>query len=175
MCSGLGEPPQSICCSSPTHTYAAQLHISEPEPEPRCRYLIHTCFTPKFPFSPSQKLPSLLLCFLHLSSCNISFPPASSTVRSGFAASYLPTVKAVPRLLKSLLPGGREDGGAIIGGSSLTAVTQQVRRDWISRSRSPHCFKRAFNFVCVAMASKYTLHSTQANPISSVAMETELM
>ncbi|KAA8583439.1 hypothetical protein FQN60_015985, partial [Etheostoma spectabile] len=33
-------------------------------------------------------------------------------VDSGFAASYLPPVKAVPRLLKSLLPGGREDGGA---------------------------------------------------------------
>lgn len=43
------------------------------------------------------------------------------------------------------------------------------------RSRSPHCFKRAFNFVCVTMASKYTLHSTQANLISSVTMETELM
>lgn len=91
---------------------------------------LHTCFTPKFPFSPSQKLPSLLLCFLHLS-CNISFPPASSTVLSSFATSYLPTVKAVPRLLKSLLPGGREDGGGIGGGSSPTAVTQQVRRVWI--------------------------------------------
>lgn len=111
--------------------YAAQLYTSEPEPEPRCRYLIHACFTPKCPFSPSQRLPSLLLCFLHLSSCNISFPPASSTVLSGFAASYLPTVKAVPRLLKSLLPGGREDGGAISGGSSPTAITQQVQLEWI--------------------------------------------
>ncbi|KAM3603413.1 uncharacterized protein V6R79_021811 [Siganus canaliculatus] len=33
------------------------------------------------------------------------------TVHSGFAASYLPPVKAVPKLLKSLLPGGREDSG----------------------------------------------------------------
>ncbi|XP_041661644.1 kinesin-like protein KIF13B isoform X2 [Cheilinus undulatus] len=31
------------------------------------------------------------------------------TVHSGFAASYLPPVKAVPKLLKSLLPGGKED------------------------------------------------------------------
>ncbi|XP_062267616.1 kinesin-like protein KIF13B isoform X1 [Platichthys flesus] len=32
-------------------------------------------------------------------------------VHSGFAASYLPPVKAVPKLLKSLLPGGKEDSG----------------------------------------------------------------
>ncbi|XP_062415468.1 kinesin-like protein KIF13B isoform X2 [Pungitius pungitius] len=38
-------------------------------------------------------------------------------VRSGFAASYLPPVKAMPKLLKSLLPGGDE-----------TAVHQQVPR-----------------------------------------------
>ncbi|XP_051816523.1 kinesin-like protein KIF13B isoform X1 [Acanthochromis polyacanthus] len=55
------------------------------------------------------------------------------TVHSGFAASYLPPVKAVPRLLKSLLPGGREDGG------EQTSVHQQVspsafRRLSISRS-----------------------------------------
>ncbi|CAJ1077200.1 kinesin-like protein KIF13B isoform X1 [Xyrichtys novacula] len=30
-------------------------------------------------------------------------------VHSGFAASYLPPVKAVPKLLKSLIPGGKED------------------------------------------------------------------
>ncbi|XP_031151340.1 kinesin-like protein KIF13B isoform X2 [Sander lucioperca] len=41
------------------------------------------------------------------------------TAHSGFAASYLPTVKAVPKLLKSLLPGGKEDGG------EQTAVHQQ--------------------------------------------------
>ncbi|AWP19679.1 putative kinesin-like protein KIF13B-like [Scophthalmus maximus] len=34
------------------------------------------------------------------------------TVHSGFAASYLPPAKAVPNLLKSLLPGGKEDSRA---------------------------------------------------------------
>ncbi|XP_029281093.1 kinesin-like protein KIF13B isoform X2 [Cottoperca gobio] len=38
---------------------------------------------------------------------------------TGFAASYLPPVKAVPKLLKSLLPGGKEDG------RDQTAVHQQ--------------------------------------------------
>ncbi|XP_042246960.1 kinesin-like protein KIF13B isoform X4 [Thunnus maccoyii] len=42
------------------------------------------------------------------------------TVHSGFAASYLSTVKAVPKLLKSLLPGGKEDS------RDQTAVHQQV-------------------------------------------------
>ncbi|GLD59554.1 kinesin-like protein KIF13B, partial [Lates japonicus] len=41
------------------------------------------------------------------------------TVHSGFAASYLPPVKAVPKLLKSLLPGGKEDS------REQTAVHQQ--------------------------------------------------
>eukprot|EP00064_Thunnus_orientalis_P016859 superscaffoldBa00003432_g16931 len=41
------------------------------------------------------------------------------TVHSGFAASYLSTVKAVPKLLKSLLPGGKEDS------RDQTAVHQQ--------------------------------------------------
>ncbi|XP_045916377.1 kinesin-like protein KIF13B isoform X3 [Micropterus dolomieu] len=41
------------------------------------------------------------------------------TAHSGFAASYLPPVKAVPKLLKSLLPGGKEDSG------DQTAVHQQ--------------------------------------------------
>ncbi|XP_039638629.1 LOW QUALITY PROTEIN: kinesin-like protein KIF13B [Perca fluviatilis] len=41
------------------------------------------------------------------------------TVHSGFAASYLPPVKAVPKLLKSLLPGGKEDA------RDQTAVHQQ--------------------------------------------------
>ncbi|XP_036942689.1 kinesin-like protein KIF13B isoform X5 [Acanthopagrus latus] len=41
------------------------------------------------------------------------------TVHSGFAASYLPPVKAVPQLLKSLLPGGKEDS------KDQTAVHQQ--------------------------------------------------
>ncbi|XP_050927951.1 LOW QUALITY PROTEIN: kinesin-like protein KIF13B [Lates calcarifer] len=40
-------------------------------------------------------------------------------VHSGFAASYLPPVKAVPKLLKSLLPGGKEDS------REQTAVHQQ--------------------------------------------------
>lgn len=43
----------------------------------------------------------------------------SSAQHSGFTASYLPLVKAVPRLLKSLLPGGKE-------GRDQTAVHQQV-------------------------------------------------
>ncbi|XP_019123279.2 kinesin-like protein KIF13B isoform X3 [Larimichthys crocea] len=41
------------------------------------------------------------------------------TAHSGFAASYLPPVKAVPKLLKSLLPGGKEDS------RDQTAVHQQ--------------------------------------------------
>lgn len=59
--------------------------------------------------------------------------------------------------------------------ASAVAAARQPSLSRCGESGSPHCFKRAFNFVCVAMASKYTLHSTQANPISSVAMETELM
>ncbi|XP_033504717.2 kinesin-like protein KIF13B isoform X1 [Epinephelus lanceolatus] len=42
------------------------------------------------------------------------------TVHSGFAASYLPPVKAIPKLLKSLLPGGKEDS------RDQTAVHQQT-------------------------------------------------
>uniref|UniRef100_A0A8C6LTW4 Kinesin family member 13B n=1 Tax=Nothobranchius furzeri TaxID=105023 RepID=A0A8C6LTW4_NOTFU len=44
---------------------------------------------------------------------------SSSVVYSGFAASYLPPVKAVPKLLKSLLTGGKAD-------RDQTAVHQQV-------------------------------------------------
>ncbi|XP_074471910.1 kinesin-like protein KIF13B isoform X3 [Sebastes fasciatus] len=44
------------------------------------------------------------------------------TVHSGFVASHLPPVKAVPKLLKSLLPGGKEDG------RDQTVVHQQVYR-----------------------------------------------
>ncbi|XP_074540625.1 kinesin-like protein KIF13B isoform X2 [Halichoeres trimaculatus] len=35
--------------------------------------------------------------------------PIAEPAHSGFAASYLPPVKAVPKLLKSLIPGGKED------------------------------------------------------------------
>ncbi|XP_031733157.1 kinesin-like protein KIF13B isoform X1 [Anarrhichthys ocellatus] len=41
---------------------------------------------------------------------SISQNLSPETVHSGFAASYLSPVKAVPKLLKSLLPGGRGDG-----------------------------------------------------------------
>ncbi|XP_034755681.1 kinesin-like protein KIF13B isoform X2 [Etheostoma cragini] len=53
--------------------------------------------------SPSSKhtVPSSVSQSLH--------PDA---VDPGFAVSYLPPVKAVPQLLKSLLPGGKEDGRA---------------------------------------------------------------
>lgn len=43
-----------------------------------------------------------------------------SPAHSGFASSYLPPVTAVPRLLKSLLPGGKGDGG------DQTSAHQQV-------------------------------------------------
>lgn len=47
-------------------------------------------------------------------------PPLFSPAHSGFAASYLPPVTAVPRLLKSWLPGGKDDGG------DQTSAHQQV-------------------------------------------------
>ncbi|KAI3364074.1 hypothetical protein L3Q82_010899, partial [Scortum barcoo] len=49
------------------------------------------------------------------------------TVHSGFAASYLPPVKAVPKLLKSLLPGGKEDSGdqAAVHQQSLPRIMVQ--------------------------------------------------
>ncbi|XP_056261304.1 kinesin-like protein KIF13B isoform X1 [Seriola aureovittata] len=60
---------------------------------------------------------------------SVAPPPSRRTLPSsmsqslnpetGFAASYLPPVKAVPKLLKSLLPGGKEDG------REQTAVHQQ--------------------------------------------------
>uniref|UniRef100_UPI0037E87330 kinesin-like protein KIF13B n=1 Tax=Semicossyphus pulcher TaxID=241346 RepID=UPI0037E87330 len=50
------------------------------------------------PPSPRRTLPS-----------SVSQNLNPETVHSGFAASYLPPVKAVPKLLKSLLPGGKED------------------------------------------------------------------
>nr|XP_019947265.1 PREDICTED: kinesin-like protein KIF13B isoform X1 [Paralichthys olivaceus] len=48
-------------------------------------------------------------------------------VHSGFAASYLPPVKAVPKLLKSLLPGGKEDSGAqaVVHQQSLPRIIVQ--------------------------------------------------
>uniref|UniRef100_A0A667YZL3 Kinesin family member 13B n=1 Tax=Myripristis murdjan TaxID=586833 RepID=A0A667YZL3_9TELE len=60
-----------------------------------------------------------------LSSPNIN-RVSQRTTRSGFAASYLSPVKAVPKLLKSLLPGGKEDR------REQTPVSQQVH------SFSPH-------------------------------------
>uniref|UniRef100_A0A671XMH1 Kinesin family member 13B n=1 Tax=Sparus aurata TaxID=8175 RepID=A0A671XMH1_SPAAU len=63
--------------------------------------------------SPGTPLPLLLLL--------LSVSSSSTSVHSGFAASYLPPVKAVPQLLKSLLPGGKEDS------KDQTAVHQQVR------------------------------------------------
>ncbi|XP_070705026.1 kinesin-like protein KIF13B [Pempheris klunzingeri] len=50
---------------------------------------------------------------------SISQNLSPETAHSGFATSYLPPVKAVPKLLKSLLPGGREDS------QDQTAVHQQ--------------------------------------------------
>ncbi|XP_054871760.1 kinesin-like protein KIF13B isoform X3 [Amphiprion ocellaris] len=68
---------------------------------------------------PSRRtLPTSLSQNLNPETDVFFFIPPS--VHSGFAASYLPPVKAVPRLLKSLLPGGREDGG------DQTSVRQQV-------------------------------------------------
>lgn len=59
-----------------------------------------------------------LVCLVFLCPPSPS-PLPSSAEHSGFTASSLPLVKAVPRLLKSLLPGGKE-------GRDQTAVHQQV-------------------------------------------------
>ena len=83
----------------------------------------------------------------------LSVSSSSTSVHSGFAASYLPPVKAVPQLLKSLLPGGKEDS------KDQTAVHQQVRS--LSRlaaslgSKLVFCFLsyQGFkSFMCIAAA-----------------------
>uniref|UniRef100_A0A3P9K6L1 Kinesin family member 13Bb n=1 Tax=Oryzias latipes TaxID=8090 RepID=A0A3P9K6L1_ORYLA len=61
---------------------------------------------------PLQKATPFFYLFL--------LPPLFSPAHSGFAASYLPPVTAVPRLLKSWLPGGKDDGG------DQTSAHQQV-------------------------------------------------
>uniref|UniRef100_A0A3B3UF62 Kinesin family member 13B n=1 Tax=Poecilia latipinna TaxID=48699 RepID=A0A3B3UF62_9TELE len=55
------------------------------------------------PLSPPTSL------FLLLSMSAPATSPSSPSAHSGFAASYLSPVKAVPKLLKSLLPAGREE------------------------------------------------------------------
>eukprot|EP00066_Takifugu_rubripes_P020766 XP_011610032.1 PREDICTED: kinesin-like protein KIF13B isoform X1 [Takifugu rubripes] len=62
-------------------------------------------------------------------------PPSTRMLPSSISQSLSlspDAVKAVPRLLKSLLPGGREDGG----GSSPTAVTEQVALRIVVQSAS---------------------------------------
>ena len=95
--------------------------------------------------SPGTPLPLLPLL--------LSVSLSSTSVHSGFAASYLPPVKAVPQLLKSLLPGGKEDS------KDQTAVHQQVRS--LSRLTASLGFKLVFcflsyqgfkSFICIAAA-----------------------
>lgn len=64
-------------------------------------------------------LPTLLLVCC---CCNVS----PSSEHSRFAASYLSPVKAVPKLLKSLLPGGKED-------REQAAIHQQVTSLFLNR------------------------------------------
>lgn len=111
---------------------------------PASKNVIFSCF-------PS---PSSCPCFLHLCSCNLLlfFSPSSPSVHSGFAASYLPPVKAVPKLLKSLLPGGKEDS------RDQTAVHQQVHS--VSSQRS------GFKFVFCSLSYqgfKVSVHHCSLN------------
>uniref|UniRef100_A0A8C7YD03 Kinesin family member 13Bb n=1 Tax=Oryzias sinensis TaxID=183150 RepID=A0A8C7YD03_9TELE len=74
-------------------------------------------------------------------------PPSSrrtntETTHSGFAASYLPPVTAVPRLLKSWLPGGKDDGGDQTSAhqQSLPRIVVQspsVEEDLSNRQQQP--------------------------------------
>lgn len=105
--------------------------------------------------------------------CSFLLPLAS--VHSGFAASYLPPVKAVPKLLKSLLPGGKED-------RDQTAVHQQVHS---FSQRTFSGFKLLFCllsyqgfkslYASLQPECKYPLYSSEAISVSPVAMETEFM
>ncbi|RVE56001.1 hypothetical protein OJAV_G00231620 [Oryzias javanicus] len=75
---------------------------------------VHRLFSSNLDLRTStHKLSNLKAWESHQDLCG---PPSSrrtntETTHSGFAASYLPPVTAVPRLLKSLLPGGKVDGG----------------------------------------------------------------
>ncbi|KAF6716074.1 Kinesin-like protein KIF13B [Oryzias melastigma] len=75
---------------------------------------VHRLFSSNLDLRTSTyKLSNLKAWDSHQDLCG---PPSSrrtntETTHSGFASSYLPPVTAVPRLLKSLLPGGKGDGG----------------------------------------------------------------
>uniref|UniRef100_A0A3Q3KCD8 Kinesin family member 13Bb n=1 Tax=Monopterus albus TaxID=43700 RepID=A0A3Q3KCD8_MONAL len=109
--------------------------------------------------------------FPHLSSCNLFlfFSASPSSAHLVFAASYLRPVKAVPKLLMSLLPGGKEDS------RNQTAVHQQVHSS-CSGFLLVFC-SLSYQELNVYMQpeSKYPLYSSAASPISSVAMETKSM
>ncbi|XP_040919909.1 kinesin-like protein KIF13B isoform X3 [Toxotes jaculatrix] len=105
-----GKPPKR-CLSSPNinQLSASSLDLCSSSHQPSHFYSwkSHQDLS-VVPPPPRRTLPSSL-------SQNLS----PETAHSGFAASYLPPVKAVPKLLKSLLPGGKEDS------RDQTAVHQQ--------------------------------------------------
>lgn len=127
--------------------------------------LSHLFSISKPPFPPPRLPPPLLLLHLMFSSLIVgafSLRCVLSAHSQGRpqAAQVIASWREGRRRRRRRRPDSHQSAGA----ASLD-----------SRSRSAHCFKRTFSVVCVAVASKYTLHSSQANPSSSVAMETQRM
>ncbi|XP_036066510.1 kinesin-like protein KIF13B isoform X3 [Oryzias melastigma] len=92
-------------------------------------------------------------------------PPSSrrtntETTHSGFALSYLPPVTAVPRLLKSLLPGGKGDGG------DQTSAHQQVCCSEADRAR--------IDVFDLLAGLEPLLHSLPRIVVQSASMEEDL-
>nr|XP_043904776.1 kinesin-like protein KIF13B isoform X1 [Solea senegalensis] len=110
-----GKPPQR-CLSTPNinrlTASSLDLYSSSHQLNDLNSWKSHQdlCVVPPPPPPPSRRtMPS-----------SISQSLNPEPVHSGFATSYLSPVKAVPKLLKSLLPGGKEDSRA------QTAVPQQI-------------------------------------------------
>lgn len=130
---GLGQPSGPLCgAASSFQTHTSQLLVPESERRDWYSYLkkalcvtfgVISCASDALVWGKISLFKNLILkngLVLLVFLC----PPSpslllSSAQHSGFTASYLPLVKAVPRLLKSLLPGGKE-------GRDQTAVHQQV-------------------------------------------------
>lgn len=114
-----------------------------------------------------------LLLHLHFPLLATSFVLSSSSplVHSGYAASYLPSVKAVPRLLKSLLPGGKEEDVAVAPqpvrahSSTLLSMLPAWKLRLLPSCQFCFFFGDAIWFVSMQLKSKYTLNSSSAGPI----------
>ncbi|XP_023809029.1 kinesin-like protein KIF13B isoform X1 [Oryzias latipes] len=116
---------------------AAGSHLSSPD--------VHRLCSSNLDLRTSTyKIPNLKAWESHQDLCG---PPSSrrtntETTHSGFAASYLPPVTAVPRLLKSWLPGGKDDGGDQTSAhqQSLPRIVVQspsVEEDLSNRQQQP--------------------------------------